>query len=117
MQDLILKISENIEKHNLIEQGDKIVIGVSGGPDSVMLLNALLKLKEKFQFEFVVAHVNHMIRQEANDDENLVKEMCANNGIEIHCLAFDVLSEAKIQKISTEECGRNIRYEFFNKLL
>ena len=117
MQDVILKISNNIEKHHLIEQNDKIIIGVSGGPDSIMLFNALLKLKTKFNFDFIVAHVNHMIREEATYDENLVRQMCIKNGIEIHCLTIDVLNEAKVQKISTEECGRNIRYEFFNKLL
>jgi len=117
MQDIISKIENNIKKYNLIVPKDKIIVGVSGGPDSIMLFTALLQLKPKYDFEFIVAHVNHMIREEAGMDENLVREICAKNGIEIHVLTIDVLNEAKAQKISTEECGRNIRYEFFNKLI
>lgn len=117
MCDLIDIIDKNIQKYNLIQKKDKLVIGVSGGPDSIMLFTALLKLKEKYDFEFVVAHINHMIRKEAIVDENLVRKLCAENNIELHVLTIDVLNEAREQKISTEECGRNIRYEFFNKLL
>lgn len=117
MQDIISKIENNITKYNLIVPKDKIIVGVSGGPDSIMLFTALLQLKQKYDFNFIVAHVNHMIREEAGIDENLVREICVKNGIEIHVLTIDVLNEAKVQKISTEECGRNIRYEFFNKLL
>lgn len=117
MQELIQIISENIQKYNLIESRDKIVVGVSGGPDSIMLLTSLLLLKDKYNCEVIAAHVNHQIREEALNDENLVREFCMKNNIELHVLTVDVINEAKMQKISTEECGRNIRYEFFNKLL
>ena len=61
------KILATIQKHNLIKNGEKIVVGVSGGPDSIALLNALLELKRqgKIQCDIVVCHVNHMIREEA----------------------------------------------------
>lgn len=56
------KVLSTINKHNLIESGDKIVIGISGGPDSVCLLHILSRLKEKLNIELYAAHLNHQIR-------------------------------------------------------
>ena len=67
------RILQTITKYNLIESGDKIVLGVSGGPDSVCMLVSLNKLKEKLNFEIVVAHINHGIRENAKLDEECVK--------------------------------------------
>ena len=64
MEDKILK---TIKKYKLIESGDKILIAVSGGPDSMCLLDILNKLKEKLKIEIAVAHVNHGIRKEAGE--------------------------------------------------
>ena len=70
------KILKTIKKYNLIKDGDKIVVGVSGGPDSITLLDLLLKLKNQniIKFDIVVCHINHMIREEATSDEGYVKE-------------------------------------------
>ena len=62
------KILHTIKKYNLIEKGDSIVIGVSGGPDSICLLNVLNELKEELDFKIFVAHINHMIRKEADEE-------------------------------------------------
>ena len=72
------KILEIIKRYNLIENGDKIVVGVSGGPDSITLLNILKNIKEKeiIKFNLVVCHINHMIREEAVSDEKYVEEYC-----------------------------------------
>ena len=61
------KVLETIRKYNLIEDGDKIVLGVSGGPDSICMLDNLREVKEEqvIEFEIYVAHINHMIREEA----------------------------------------------------
>lgn len=115
--DLVKKIEKNIAEHNLIASGDSIVVGVSGGPDSMLLLYALNELKDKLNFKIHVAHVNHKIREEAVYDESLVRDFCEKNDIQFFLLTVDVLSEAKKHKISTEECGRCVRYEFFNELL
>ena len=56
------KVLETIKKYNLIEAGDKIVLGVSGGPDSISMLDILRQLKKEIGFEIYVAHINHMIR-------------------------------------------------------
>ena len=115
------KVIETIKKYNLIEKGDKIVVGVSGGPDSITLLNILKELKENneldIKFDIYVAHINHLIRKEATSDEEYVKKYCQNNNIECFIKRVKVEEIAKQEKIGTEEAGRNTRYKFFNEIL
>ena len=113
------KVLETIKKYNLIESGDKIVIGVSGGPDSIALLNVLLEIKNEniIKFDMVVCHINHMIREEANEDEEYVLNSCRKYNIEFYSKRIEIEKIAKNEKIGTEEAGRNIRYQFFNEIL
>ena len=117
-KNLIDKVINTIKKYNLIESGDCLVLGVSGGPDSISMLDILLKIKQnkQIQFDFVVAHVNHMIRKEAIEDELYVKSYCEKNQIEFYAKRIDVSQIANTNKISTEEAGRNVRYEFFEEI-
>lgn len=110
------EVLETIKKYKMIENGDKVVIGVSGGPDSMSLLNCLYSLKDKLKIEIYVAHINHMIRVEADEETEYVKEFCNRKGIEFFCKKIDVEKEAKALKIGTEEAGRNIRYQFFEEV-
>ena len=113
------KVLETIKKYNLIEDGDKIVIGVSGGPDSIALLNVLLEIKKDniINFNMVVCHINHMIREEANDDEEYVSDFCKKYNIEFYVKRIEIEKVAKESRIGTEEAGRNARYEFFYEVL
>ena len=111
------KILQTIKKYNLIENGDSIVIGVSGGPDSICLLHVLNELKNELNFKISVAHINHMIREEADDETEYVKEFCENLGIECYIKRIDVVKIANNLKRGTEETGRQIRYEFFDEIL
>ena len=78
------QVLETIKNNKLIESGDSIVIGVSGGPDSICLLHVLNELKNKLNIKkIVVAHINHMIRHDAISDEKYVKEFCEKYNIEI----------------------------------
>lgn len=113
---MLNKILNTINKYNLIQKGDKIVIGVSGGPDSMCLLDSLYCLKEKLDIEIFVAHINHMIREEADEETEYVKEYCKNKNIKCYVKKADVEKLAKEQKLGTEEMGRKIRYEFFNEV-
>lgn len=113
---MLNKILNTINKYNLIQKGDKIVIGVSGGPDSMCLLDSLYCLKEKLSIEIFVAHINHMIREEADEETEYVKEYCKNKNIKCYVKKADVEKLAKEQKLGTEEMGRKIRYEFFNEI-
>lgn len=113
------KILKTIKKYNLIKDGDKIVVGVSGGPDSITLLDLLLKLKNQniIKFDIVVCHINHMIREEATSDEGYVKEYCNKHNIECFVKRAEVEEIAKQNKMGTEETGRKIRYDFFYEIL
>ncbi len=111
------KILQTIKKYNLIKNGDGIVIGVSGGPDSICLLHILNELKQELNFKIYVAHINHMIREEADLETEYVKEFC--NKIEVECFIkrIDVVKIATELKRGTEETGRQVRYDFFNEIL
>lgn len=111
------KVLQTIVKNELIKNGDKIVIGVSGGPDSIALLDVLIKLQSKIKFNIIVAHINHMIRDEAIDDQKYVEQYCKNKNIPCFVKQEKVEELAKQEKIGTEEAGRNLRYEFFNEVL
>ena len=111
------KILNTIKKYNLIENGDRLVIGVSGGPDSICLLHILNELKSELNFKIYVAHINHMIREEADEETEYVKDFCENLGIECYIKRIDVIKIANNLKRGTEETGRQIRYEFFSEVL
>ena len=110
-------VLETISKSNLIEDGESIVVGVSGGPDSITLLDILIKLQKDIKFKIVVAHINHMIRDDADEDQKYVEKYCKNNNIPLYVKKEKVEILAKNQKIGTEEAGRNLRYEFFDEIL
>ena len=111
------KVIYTIKKYNLIQEGDKIVLGVSGGPDSISMLDILNNIKKEFGFEIYVAHINHMIREEAIEDEKYVQQYCEKNDIKFFTKRIDVQQIANLQKIGTEEAGRKVRYEFFEEIL
>lgn len=111
------KVRKTIREYNLIEKNDSIVVGVSGGPDSMTLLSILLKLKEEFNLKIYVAHVNHMLRENAIKDEEYVKEFCEKNNIEIFIKKANISEIAQKEKIGLEEAGRNVRYNFFEEVL
>lgn len=119
IQNMKEKVLETIKKYNLIENGDKIVVGVSGGPDSITLLNMLLEIKQEqiIDFDMVVCHINHMIREEAAEDEEYVSNFCKKYNIEFFAKRIEIEKISKEEKIGTEEAGRKARYEFFNEIL
>lgn len=110
------QVIETIEKYNLIENGDKIVLGISGGPDSISMLNILNKLR-KDKFDIVVAHINHGLRENAKIDEEYVLEFCNKIGVECFVLHSNIKEIAEKEKRGLEETGRNVRYDFFNEVL
>lgn len=111
------EVLNTINKYSLIESGDKIVLGVSGGPDSISMLNILYELKEKLGISLIVCHINHGLRKNAKRDEEYVKTYCENRNIEFYVLHADIANQAKIEKKGLEETGREIRYKFFNEIL
>lgn len=110
------KVLNTIKKYNLIEKNDKIVIGVSGGPDSMCLLDILYCLKNDLKIELVVCHINHMIRKEAEEETQYVKEYCKKIGVPCFVKYANVTNMAKKLKLGTEEMGRKARYDFFEEV-
>lgn len=113
LQETVL---ETIRKYNLIEKNDTIIIGVSGGPDSMCLLDILYCLKNTLSINIAVAHINHMIREEADSETEYVKNYCKEKDIPCYIKKVDVINLAKEQKLGTEEMGRKIRYDFFEEV-
>ena len=112
------KVMETIKKYNLINSKDKIVLGVSGGPDSIAMLDILRQIKDEMNFEMYVAHINHNIRgKEADADEEYVKKYCEKYNIKCFSKKIDVLTIAQDKKIGTEEAGREVRYNYFEEVL
>ncbi|MCH5300827.1 MAG: tRNA lysidine(34) synthetase TilS [Ruminococcus sp.] len=111
------KILSAINKYRMISNGDTVIVALSGGADSVCLLYSLVSLKEQFNLTIKAAHVNHLLRgEESQRDMNFVKDLCKELDIELFVKAIDVLYLSKTLKQSTELCGRNVRYEFFEEL-
>lgn len=110
------KVLNTIKRYEQIKSGDTIVVGVSGGPDSICLLNVLKNLQNKLKINIVVAHINHMIRKEADSETEFVQDFCEQRDIKCFVKKADVLQIAKEKKLGTEEVGRKIRYDFFEEV-
>jgi len=114
---MIKQMEKTIDDHNLIEIGDKIVIGLSGGPDSVAMLYGLLALKEKYQIELFAVHLNHMIRGSLADaDQDYVENLCERENVPIYSFKKDIPKMSKEFKMTEEEVGRKVRYELFEEI-
>lgn len=101
----------------LPEKGGSVVVGVSGGADSMALLFYLWKTAREGGFSLCAAHLNHGLRgEEAERDERFVRDFCAEQGIECAVRRADVRKEAEKRGESEETCGRNLRYDFFSEL-
>ena len=107
---------DTIKENNLINKGDVIVVGVSGGPDSITLLTCLNKYKDYLGIKLICAHINHLIRKDSTEDEQFVENVCEKMGIKCYVKRAEVEKIAKEQKKGTEEVGRKIRYDFFNEV-
>ena len=83
--NFIKTMRNTIAAHNMFENGDRVVVGVSGGADSVALLRALRAVQSDFNFNLIVCHVNHKIRPGAAErDQRFVEELCRELGVECH---------------------------------
>lgn len=114
MQDTVLN---NILEHNLISKNDNIVAGISGGLDSMALLMTLYNLREELDFNILVCHVNHGVRDEASLDQDYVRKKAESLGLEFYTINVDMVSYGKEKGITAEEAGRELRYGFFREVL
>ena len=107
-----------IKKYNLIEKGDNVLIGLSGGADSMALLHILLDYKEQIDFNIHIGHVNHGVRGEAaRHDQNFVKDQAARLDLPFHTVDVDMVQYGLDKGITAEEAGRELRYGFFREII
>jgi len=100
-----------------IRKNDHVILGFSGGPDSVFLLKMLIQLQKKTKFRIILAHINHMLRGKESDlDEKFAAESAKNHKCGFEKMKKDVGAAGKKTKKGVEEIGREIRYDFFKKL-
>ena len=110
----ILKVNK---KYNLIEINDIIVVGFSGGPDSVFLVEMLKRLQNFINFNIYLVHINHLLRgEDADSDENFSFEYAKKNNLEIFIKRIPVKEIAKKVGKTLEEVGREERYNFFSEI-
>lgn len=113
---MIEKAASYIQQKHMIEKGDHVIAGVSGGADSVCLFLLLKELSEPMGFTFSVVHIEHGIRgEESIKDAHFVEKLCQENQVGYICYPFEVEEIAKEKKMTTEEAGRMVRYESFQK--
>ena len=115
---MLEKVKNYMEKWHMLQSEDCVIVGVSGGADSICLLWVLSKIQKDIGFRLVAVHVNHGIRgEEADADEAYVKQFCERLGVPCESYFADVELIAKNRKQSTEEAGREVRREFFEQAM
>lgn len=113
---MINKILNTIKQFNMLQKGDNVIIGVSGGSDSVCLLDVLNELKKEYSLSLMIVHINHNIRGEESDsDEDYVLSLADYYDIPIKIFSYPVEKMAAEDGIGTEEMGRRLRYSAFEQ--
>ena len=113
---MLEKVENYIRQWKMLEKGDKVVVGLSGGADSVCLFLILEELRKKIGFEILAVHVNHGIRgEEAKADEEFVKTLCEKKEIPCRSVSVDIPKMAVEYRMSEEEAGRTARREIFEQ--
>ncbi|AHM57088.1 tRNA(Ile)-lysidine synthase TilS [Peptoclostridium acidaminophilum DSM 3953] len=114
---ILEKVKNTIEKHSMLKKGDKVIIALSGGPDSVCLMDVLSRLKDEYGIRLYAAHLNHQIRGiEAQKDAMFCMKRCEEEGIMCFIKAYDVPAYSREKGLSIEEGARELRYGMFFEL-
>ena len=115
---MIETVMNNIMENNLIEKNENIVVAVSGGADSMALLYALIEIRSVLDFNIIIAHVNHGVRgEDADSDQEFVRQKSIEMELPFYTINVDMNAYAKEEKISSEEAGRLLRYNFFREII
>ncbi|HIE13398.1 MAG TPA: tRNA lysidine(34) synthetase TilS [Desulfotomaculum sp.] len=111
--DILPQVRETIRRFKMLQPGDLVVVGVSGGPDSIALLDLLYRLREEYRLNLHVVHLNHSLRQEAPLEAEFVKRLAASYRLPVTVEAADVPAYARERRLSIEVAAREVRYRFF----
>lgn len=116
IQDVEQKFLRFIGNYNLLKKGDRVLVGFSGGGDSVFALYLLNKFRDNLSIELAAIHINHSLRgRESNSDQSFCREFCKVNQIKFYTVKVHVKEYSKEKKISIEEAAREMRYKEFEK--
>ncbi|MBI5081852.1 MAG: tRNA lysidine(34) synthetase TilS [Chloroflexi bacterium] len=113
---LLAAVHSFIQRYSLLDHGQHVLIGVSGGPDSLTLLHLLTRLRDEYDLHLRAAHLNHQLRPDADADSDFVARAAASWNVPCTVERVNVESFARENKLSIEEAGRRARYEFFARL-
>jgi len=115
---LLPQVKRTIDRYLLLEKGDWIIVGVSAGVDSMVLLHVLNTYRQEFDLSLIVAHVNHGLRPDETEKETeLVQKESERLGIPFEYAQFNVKEFQKMEGLSPQDAARRIRFHFFNHLL
>lgn len=115
--DFIGKVRATVEKYRMLEGGDTVIVGVSGGVDSVVLLRVLMALRNEYDLSLVVAHLDHGIRgEESRREAGFVQDLARGMGLPFEISVADVPTLAKKQRITLQEAAREARYRFYEEV-
>lgn len=115
---MVKKVLDFIKEKKMLQRGDSVILGVSGGADSLCLLIILNEISKIMDLKLTAVHVNHHVRgKEADEDQSFVEEFCKNIGVKCVVCHINMVQLAKEMKCSEEEAGRIARYEIFEKIL
>ena len=110
-------VKATIARHNMLEGVKEVTVALSGGADSVTLLSVMLKIRDEFNFTLSAAHLNHCLRgEEADRDEQFVRELCQRLNVPLFCEKADVKAFAKVNSMSIELAARQVRYAFLERV-
>ena len=112
--DLKEKAFKTIKKYSMLQSGDTVLIGLSGGPDSVCLSVILDELKDNFNLSLHALYVNHGLRpEESREEEDFCRRFCDELGIDFHIESIDVKEHSQAKKLNLQEAARELRYDVF----
>jgi len=108
------KVLQTIKKFDMLSFNDRALIGISGGPDSVTLLNVLLSFKKRYNLSFFIAHLDHMLRgKESDEDVNFVKNLAQKLDLPCEVKSCNLTKIARKEHLTLEEAARKYRYKFY----
>ncbi|MEA3296893.1 MAG: tRNA lysidine(34) synthetase TilS [candidate division Zixibacteria bacterium] len=114
---MLTKVRNTIDKYNLIVGGDSVLVGLSGGPDSVALLHLLVALRRKMKLKLAAVYINHGIRPRAAKKETaFCRDFCDGSNVALSVIEADIPALARKSRKGLEEAGRDFRYETYEHL-
>jgi tRNA(Ile)-lysidine synthase len=114
---LLANVEQTISEQNLLKAGDRLLVALSGGPDSVALLHILVRLRLKYRLQLTAVYINHQIRKRAAlKEEKFCNSLCRTLDVPLHIVREDIPALARREKMGLEEAGRAFRYELFERM-